>query len=123
MHRWLATLRRGFNERIGWKRLGVAASLIIIAIAITTLVHMLKGVDTGVLLVALAEKPLMQVGLAASCMLGSFSSLKRPSQSVSAPRRSATRWLTDSMPRLSKSKRSTVFFISSVSAAMSWRLE
>ena len=70
MHRWLATLRRGFNERIGWKRLGVGASLIIIAIAITTLVHMLEGVDTGVVLVALAEKPLMQIGLAALCVIG-----------------------------------------------------
>jgi glycosyltransferase 2 family protein len=75
MHRWLATLRRGFNERIGWKRLGVAASLVIIAIAITTLVHMLRGVDTGVVLVALAEKPLMQIGLAALCVLGSFCTL------------------------------------------------
>src|SRR4051812_22998562 len=75
MHRWLATLRRGFNERIGWKRLGIAASLIIIAIAITTLVRMLEGVDTGVVLVALAEKPLMQIGLAALCVLGSFCTL------------------------------------------------
>src|SRR3954468_14495307 len=75
MHRWLATLRRGFNERIGWKRLGIAASLVIIAIAITTLVHMLRGVDTGVVLVALAEKPLMQIGLAALCVMGSFCTL------------------------------------------------
>src|SRR3954447_369302 len=75
MYRVLATLQRGFNERIGWKRLGVAASLIIIAIAITTLVHMLKGVDTGVVLVALAEKPLMQIGLAALCVIGSFCTL------------------------------------------------
>jgi uncharacterized membrane protein YbhN (UPF0104 family) len=75
MHRWLATLRRGFNERIGWKRLGVAASLVIIAIAITTLVRMLRGVDTGVVLVALAEKPLMQIGLAALCVIGSFCTL------------------------------------------------
>jgi uncharacterized membrane protein YbhN (UPF0104 family) len=75
MHRWLATLRRGFNERIGWKRLGIAASLVIIAIAITTLVRMLEGVDTGVVLVALAEKPLMQIGLAALCVLGSFCTL------------------------------------------------
>jgi uncharacterized membrane protein YbhN (UPF0104 family) len=75
MHRWLATLRRGFNERIGWKRLGIAASLVIIAIAITTLVRMLKGVDTGVVLVALAEKPLMQIALAALCVIGSFCTL------------------------------------------------
>ena len=75
MHRWLATLQRGFNERIGWKRLGIAASLLIIGIAITTLVRMLKGVDTGVVLVALAEKPLMQIGLAALCVTGSFCTL------------------------------------------------
>src|SRR5258705_3728150 len=75
MHRLLTTLQRGFNERIGWKRPGIAASLIIIAIAITTLVRMLKGVDTGVVLVALAEKPLMQIGLAALCVIGSFCTL------------------------------------------------
>src|SRR3954451_4620122 len=75
MHRLMTTLRRGFNERIGWKRLGVARGLIIIAIAITTLVRMLEGVDTGVVLVALAEKPLMQIGLAALCVLGSFCTL------------------------------------------------
>ena len=48
MHRLLTTLQRGFKERIGWKRLGIAASLLIIAFAITTLVRTLKGVDTGV---------------------------------------------------------------------------
>src|SRR3954468_14618535 len=75
MYRVLATLQRGFNERIGWKRLGIAASLLIIGIAITTLVHMLRGVDTGVVLVALAEKPLLQIGLAALCVAGSFCTL------------------------------------------------
>src|SRR3954453_3103808 len=75
MHRLMTTLRRGFNERIGWKRLGPTASLVIIAIAITTLVRMLEGVDTGVVLVALAEKPLMQIGLAALCVAGSFCTL------------------------------------------------
>src|SRR6195256_1495134 len=75
MHRWLATLQRGFNEWIGWKRLGIAASLLIIALSITTLVHTLKGVDTGLVLIALAEKPLMQIGLAALCVMGSFCTL------------------------------------------------
>src|SRR3954454_14051475 len=75
MYRVLATLQRGFNERIGWKRLGIAASLLIIGIALTTLVHMLRGVDTGVVLVALAEKPLLQIGLAALCVMGSFCTL------------------------------------------------
>src|SRR5947209_10926678 len=75
MHRLLITSRRGFNERIGWKRLGIAASLLVIVIAITTLVRMLNGVDVGVVLVALAEKPLMQIGLAALCVIGSFCTL------------------------------------------------
>src|SRR5882757_8010755 len=75
MHRLLITLRRGFKERIGWKQLGIAASLLIIGIAITTLVRMLEGVDTRLVLVALAEKPLLQIGLAALCVIGSFCTL------------------------------------------------
>jgi uncharacterized membrane protein YbhN (UPF0104 family) len=75
MHRLLTTLQRGFKERIGWKRLGIAASLAIIGIAITTLVRTLKGVDIGVILVALAEKPLLQIGLAALCVVGAFCTL------------------------------------------------
>ena len=58
MHRLLTTLGRGFKERIGWKRLGIAASLLIIAFAISTMVRTLKGVDTGVILTALTEIPL-----------------------------------------------------------------
>ena len=57
MYRLLTTLRRGFKERIGWKRLGIAASLLIIAFAISTMVHTLRGVDTGVILTALTEIP------------------------------------------------------------------
>src|SRR3954467_8654032 len=75
MHRLMTTLRRGFNERIGWKRLGIAASLLIIGIAITTLVRMLEGVDIRLVLIALAEKPLLQIGLAALCVIGSFCTL------------------------------------------------
>jgi hypothetical protein len=75
MHRLLTTLKRGFNERIGWKRLGIAASLLIIAFAITTLVRTLKGVDTGVILVALTEKSFTRIGLAALCVIGAFCTL------------------------------------------------
>src|ERR1700712_4468659 len=50
MHRLLTALGRGFKERIGWKRVGIAASLLIVAFAITTLVRTFKGVDTGVIL-------------------------------------------------------------------------
>src|SRR5947199_1109239 len=75
MNRLLTTLGRGFKDRIGWKRLGIVASLIIIGIAITTLLRTLKGVDIGVILVALAEKPLLQIALAALCVLGAFCTL------------------------------------------------
>src|SRR5580693_631930 len=75
MVRLLATLRRGFKERIGWKRVGIAASLVIIAFAITTLVRTLKGVDTGVMLVALTEISPHRIVLAALCVIGAFCTL------------------------------------------------
>jgi uncharacterized membrane protein YbhN (UPF0104 family) len=75
MHRLLTALGRGFKERIGWKRLGIAASLLIIAFAITTLVRTLRGVDTGVILVALTEKSAGQIALAALCVIGAFCTL------------------------------------------------
>ena len=71
----LTTLGRGFKERIGWKRLGIAASLLIITLAITTLVRTLKGVNTGVILVALTDIPLSHIVLAAFCVIGAFCTL------------------------------------------------
>jgi hypothetical protein len=75
MHGLLTALGRGFKRRIGWKRLGIAASLIIIAFAITTLVRTLHGVDTGVILVALTELPPHHIALAALCVVGAFCTL------------------------------------------------
>src|SRR5579872_6240758 len=75
MYRLLAALRRGFKERIGWKRLGVAASVAIIAFAIATLVRTLKGVDTGVVLVALTDISAYHIALAALCVVGAFCTL------------------------------------------------
>src|SRR6201991_3346120 len=75
MHRLLTTLGRGFKERIGWKRLGIAASLFIIVLAITTLLRTLKGVDTGVILTALADIPPHHIALAALCVVGAFCTL------------------------------------------------
>jgi uncharacterized membrane protein YbhN (UPF0104 family) len=75
MDRLLTTLRRGFMERIGWKRVGIAASLIIVAIAIAILVRTLKGIDSSVILVALAEKSHGQIALAALCVFGAFCTL------------------------------------------------
>src|SRR3981189_899914 len=75
MHGLLTTLGRGFKKRIGWKRLGIALSLLIIAFAINTLVRTLRGVDAGVILVALTEIPLHHVVLAALCVIGAFCTL------------------------------------------------
>src|SRR5215475_12996224 len=75
MYRLLAALKRGFKEKIGWKRLGVAASLLIIALAITHLVRTLKGVDTAVVLVALTEIAPHRIALAALCVVGAFCTL------------------------------------------------
>jgi uncharacterized membrane protein YbhN (UPF0104 family) len=75
MHRLLSTLKRGFKEKIGWKRLGVAASLFIIVFAVTTLVRTLKGVDTSVILTALTEIAPHRIALAALCVVGAFCTL------------------------------------------------
>ena len=75
MHRLLTTLKRGFKERIGWKRLGIAISLLIIAFAISTLLRTLRGVDTGVILTALTEISHRRIGLAALCVVCAFCTL------------------------------------------------
>src|SRR4051812_31236848 len=75
MHRLLTTLGRGFKDKIGWKRLGIALSVLIIALAITHLVRTLKGVDSAVVLVALTELPPHRIALAALCVVGAFCTL------------------------------------------------
>jgi glycosyltransferase 2 family protein len=71
----LTALRRGFNKRIGWKRLGIAASLLIIGFAIATLVRTLKGVDKGAILTALTDIPPSNIALAALCVVCAFCTL------------------------------------------------
>jgi hypothetical protein len=75
MHGLLTALGRGFKRWIDWKRLGIAASVLIIAFAITTLVRTLRGVDTGVILTALTELPPHHIALAALCVIGAFCTL------------------------------------------------
>ncbi|MEA2830367.1 MAG: glycosyltransferase 2 family protein [Bradyrhizobium sp.] len=75
MYGLLTTLGRGFKKRIGWKRLGIAASFLIVAFAITTLVRTMRGVDTGVILTALTEIPHGHIALAALCVIGAFCTL------------------------------------------------
>ena len=47
MHRLLTALARGFKKKIGWKRLGIAASLLIIGLAITTWFTPSRGSTPG----------------------------------------------------------------------------
>jgi uncharacterized membrane protein YbhN (UPF0104 family) len=75
MHGLLPALKRGFKRWIGWRRLGIAASVFIIAFAITTLVRTLKHIDTGVILTALTEIPRANIGLAAICVVFAFCTL------------------------------------------------
>src|SRR5689334_17733633 len=75
MHGLLTALRRGFKKWIGWKRLGIAASLFIIAFAITTLVRTLKGVDRQLILPALTDIPPSHIVLAALCVACAFFTL------------------------------------------------
>ncbi|MGY3606208.1 MULTISPECIES: lysylphosphatidylglycerol synthase transmembrane domain-containing protein [unclassified Bradyrhizobium] len=75
MHRLVTALGRGFKEKIGWKRLGIAASVIIIVLAVTHLVRTLKGVDTALVLTALTEIAPHRIALAALCVVGAFCTL------------------------------------------------
>src|SRR4051812_12648937 len=75
MYGLLTALGRGFKRWIGWKRLGIAASLLIIAFAITTLVRTLRGVDTAVILTALRDIPAGNIALAALCVMCAFFTL------------------------------------------------
>src|SRR6184192_4195302 len=75
MHGLLPALKRGFKRWIGWRRLGVAASVMIIAFAVTTLLRTLKGIDTGVILTALTDIAPHRIALAALCVVGAFCTL------------------------------------------------
>src|SRR5579862_3865544 len=71
----LTGLSHGFKKWIGWKRLGIAASVFIIAFAITTLVRTLKGVDRNAILTALTDIPPHHILLAGLCVVCAFCTL------------------------------------------------
>jgi glycosyltransferase 2 family protein len=75
MFRLLTALGRGFKQHIGWKRLGVVASIVVIALAISHLVHTLKGLDTAKVFAAMAAKSTMEIALATLCVIGAFCTL------------------------------------------------
>jgi uncharacterized membrane protein YbhN (UPF0104 family) len=75
MQGFFSALGRFFNERIGWKRVGIAASLLIVGLAIHHLIHALKGVNTATVLLALENKSHSQIMLAALCVFFAFCTL------------------------------------------------
>jgi uncharacterized membrane protein YbhN (UPF0104 family) len=75
MHGLLPALKRGFKRWIGWRRLGIAASVMIIAFAVTTLARTLHGIDRNAILTALADIPRGNIGLAAMCVFFAFCTL------------------------------------------------
>lgn len=78
MDRLLTAIKRGLTyigANIGWKRIGLAASVVIIVLAVSRLVHTLKGVDTGVVLTALTEMSPQRIAIAAICVVCAFFTL------------------------------------------------
>ncbi|MBN9601880.1 MAG: UPF0104 family protein [Afipia felis] len=71
----LSASRSVFDRWIGWKRLGILASLTIVTIAVLHLVKTLKGIDTSAVLAALEDKSLGNIALAALCVVCAFCTL------------------------------------------------
>lgn len=71
----LQRLGQAFHRWIGWKRVGIAISVTLICIAVVVLWRLLKGVDSYLVMVAMQEKTLSQVGLAALCIVGAYFTL------------------------------------------------
>jgi glycosyltransferase 2 family protein len=72
---FFAALRRGFHKHVGWKRVGIAASLIIITIAVLSLIRMLAGIDLAAVIDAIRQKSYGRIGLAALCVGCAFFTL------------------------------------------------
>ena len=71
----LSASRSVFDRWIGWKRLGILASLTIVTIAVLHLVKTLKGIDTSAVLAALEDKSLGNIALPALCVVCAFCTL------------------------------------------------
>ena len=75
MKRFVVVSGQWFRRWVGWKRLGIAASVTVIAIAVTTLLATLRSIDPALVVSALREISPPRVGLAALCVLGAFVTL------------------------------------------------
>jgi uncharacterized membrane protein YbhN (UPF0104 family) len=75
MRQLLTSARRFFREYIGWHRIGIAVSLAIIAIAISTLVHQLRDIDIAKVIAALRATPAHSIAWAAIFVVAGYVTL------------------------------------------------
>ena len=71
----LRALARLFQTYIGWNRLGVLISLAIIGVAVTVLIHMLQGIKTDEVLIAIKATKLHHIAAAALFVAGGYFTL------------------------------------------------
>ena len=74
MH-WLRAMARFFDRRIGWHRLGVALSIVIIAVAAIVLYRKLQGINVGKVLTAVATVEYRDVAVAALFVAAAYFTL------------------------------------------------
>src|SRR5262245_12030309 len=74
MH-WLRASARFFDQRIGWHRVGVALSVIIIAVAAVVLYRKLQGINLGKVLAAMATVEYRDVAIAALFVAAAYFTL------------------------------------------------
>jgi uncharacterized membrane protein YbhN (UPF0104 family) len=68
-------LQDGFRKYVGWKRLGIAASITVIGIAVFVLVRTVASLDLARVLAGLQDKSAAEIALAALCVGGAFFTL------------------------------------------------
>lgn len=71
VHR-LRVIAKAFSETVGWHRLGIVLSIVIIAIAGIVLYRKLSGVDVGQVIAALRATPVGNVLIAGLLVTGSY---------------------------------------------------
>jgi len=72
---WLRAMARFFDQRIGWHRLGVALSIIIIAVAAIVLYRKLQGINVSKVLTAMATVEYRDVAIAALFVAAAYFTL------------------------------------------------
>lgn len=73
--RKLKEVLREISRRVNWNHVGIALSLVIIAIASVTLFRILRGVDFQKVAVAMGDTPAANIAIAAGCVAAAYVTL------------------------------------------------